>query len=514
MYPDKLRKEILLVEDSEVESLMLKRLLAEKGYGVRVARNGAEGLSEARRHKPDLIISDIMMPVMDGFRMCGEIKRDDGLKQVPVMLLTRLIEVKEVIRGLESGAETYVTKPFDEEYLLSKIEALLKDPEQFRNNPDDKAIEFDYGGEHYSIRSGRVQTLSFLLSTYENAVRKNKDLVLAQEELRALNVILEDKVKERTASLTAEMMERRQAEQALRESEERFRAVVESANDAVICLQPPGRIYLWNRKAEEMFGYSAEEAIGKDLHSLIAPERFLARAGESLDKFFSSGEGGLVGKTAEFAALRKDGAEFPIELSISGIKIRGVWNSVGIIRDITGRKKAEELLKESEVKYRTLVDNAMVGVYRTSLDGEFIYINDALVRMAEFDSPEEMASTKVQAIYKNPEDRNRLMELLKDTGRVERFEIEVVTKKENTKQFLLSAALESDAVSGMLIDITERKRLEAKLERNLEESERINRLMVGRELKMEELRKEIRILKASLSALEGNGNGLKTPSAG
>lgn len=514
MDPDKTRKEILLVEDREVESLALKRLLSQKGYGVRVARNGAEGLAEARNKRPDLIISDIMMPGMDGFQMCGEIKRDDGLKHVPVLLLTRLIEVKEVIRGLESGAETYVTKPYDEEYLLSKIAALLKDPEQFRNNPGEKAIEFDYAEEHYAISSGRVQTLSFLLSTYENAVRKNRDLVRAQEELRALNVILEDKVKERTASLTAEMIERRQAEQALRESEERFRAVVESASDAVICLQPPGRVYLWNRKAEEMFGYSAGEAIGKDLHALITPERFRERAGESLEKFFGSGEGALVGKTTEVAAVRKDGAEFPIELSISGIKLRGVWNSVGIIRDITGRKKAEELLKTSEIKYRTLVDNAMVGVYRTSLDGEFIYMNDALVRMAEFDSPEEMASTKVQAIYKNPEDRNRLMELLRDTGRVERFEIEVVTKKENTKQFLLSAALESDAVSGMLIDITERKTLEAKLERSLEESERINRLMVGRELKMEELRKEIRALKARLNALEEECKGAKTSSAG
>ncbi|MBI5491789.1 MAG: PAS domain S-box protein [Deltaproteobacteria bacterium] len=513
MVPNDAKKDILLVEDSEAESLILKRLLSQKGYGVRVARNGAEGMAEARRLKPDLIVSDIMMPFMDGFRMCGEIKRDNGLKHVPVLLLTRLIEVKEVIRGLESGAETYVTKPFDEEYLLSKIDALLRDPEQFRNNPDEKTIEFDYGGEHYSIRSGRVQTLSFLLSTYENAVRKSRELVKAQEELRALNIILEDKVKERTASLTAEMIERRQAEQALRESEEMFRAVVESASDAVICLQPPGRIYLWNRKAEEMFGYSAEEAIDKDLHALITPERFRDRAGESLGRFFTSGEGELVGKTAEFAALRKDGAEFPIELSISGIKIRGVWNSVGIIRDITGRKKAEELLKESEVKYRTLVDNAMVGVYRTRLDGEFIYINDALVRMAEFDSPEEMASTNSQAIYKNPEDRNRLMELLKEKGRVERFEIEVVTRKGNTRQFLLSAALESDAVSGMLIDITERKRLEAELERNLEESERINRLMVGRELKMEELRKDIRALKARLQEME-EGKGIKTSSAG
>ncbi len=501
-------KDILIVEDSEIET-MLKRLLVQNGYIVRSAKNGAEGLAEARKQKPDLIICDILMPVMDGFRMCREIKNSAELRDTPIILLTRLTEAEDVIKGLESGADTYITKPYDADYLLSKIGSLLKDPVQFKNNPDEKTIEFDYAGRHYSIRTVRGQTLSFLLSTYENAVRKNKELIKAHEELQSANERLEGKVKERTASLTAEVSERRQAGQKLTESEERFRAVVESASDAVICLQPPGRIYLWNRKAEEMFGFSAAEVTDKNLHETIAPERYRKAAVEGLNRFFCSGAGNILGKTVELTALRKDGTEFPIELSISGVKIRGLWNSVGIIRDITERKNAEELLRKSEEKYKKLVDNALVGVYRTNLNGDFLYANEALLRIFGYGSPEELASVKVQALYANPDDRKRLIEMLKKEGRVDKFETDIVVKIGKVKQVLFCAVLEGDLISGMTIDITERKALEAELKQNLEESERINKLMVGRELKMEDLRKEVHALRSRLHEMEGKGSALR-----
>ena len=139
---------------------------------------------------------------------------------------------------------------------------------------------------------------------------------------------------------------RRNAEEALKESEERFRSVVETAADAIICLKEPDTVYFWNKKAENIFGYTVEEAMAKYLHELIVTEDCREKASQGLKNFFQAGTGPLVGKTVEVTALHKDGTEFPVELSISAMKIRGKWHATGIIRDITERKKAEEKLKE------------------------------------------------------------------------------------------------------------------------------------------------------------------------
>lgn len=154
----------------------------------------------------------------------------------------------------------------------------------------------------------------------------------AEDEIRQLNQFLEQKVIKRTSQL--------------KESEERFRSVAESAGDAIICLKPPDTIYLWNKKAEELFGYLASEAIGKPLHKLIVPERYSHDAEKGLKNFLRTGTGPMIGKQIEISALRKDGAEFPVELSVSSMKVGGEWHATGIIRDISERKKSEEKLKE------------------------------------------------------------------------------------------------------------------------------------------------------------------------
>jgi PAS domain S-box-containing protein len=340
-------KKILVVEDSEIQAAMLKKILVDAGYDVKTARNGAEGLGMAREEGPHLIISDIIMPVMDGFQMCMEIKKDPALKDIPLMLLTQLEEPEEVIKGLATGADNYVTKPYSVEYMIAKTRSLLSPERQIKNLPENKCIEFEYNGKTYRMRSGRVQTVSFLLSTYENAVWKNRELVMAHEELKRLNEGLEDAVRKRTEELTNEVAERKSAEKALIESEKRFRSVVETANDAIIGIKPPGVVYIWNKKAEEAFGWSSAEAMGRDVHELIAPQEYREKALKELKGFFLTGQGPIVGKTRELDALRKDGSVFPIELSISAINIEGEWHSIGILRDITERKKAEAGLKKN-----------------------------------------------------------------------------------------------------------------------------------------------------------------------
>ena len=127
------------------------------------------------------------------------------------------------------------------------------------------------------------------------------------------------------------------------------------------------------------------------------------------------------------------------------------------------REQTEEALSESERKYRDLVDNSIVGIYRTNSAGKILYVNEALARMLEFDSPEEMMAEGVLARYKNNKDREHLLEILKKSGRVDNFEFDLLTRKGETVTALLSAVLDQDIISGMIMDISERKRIEKAL---------------------------------------------------
>ncbi|MBI4745329.1 MAG: PAS domain S-box protein, partial [Deltaproteobacteria bacterium] len=126
--------------------------------------------------------------------------------------------------------------------------------------------------------------------------------------------------------------------------EKRLSAITETAPDAIVCIKPGDIAYLWNRKAEEMFGYTAEEVVGKEAHPRMVPENKIKEARAGLETFFKTGEGPLVGKTVELTAHRRDNSEFPVELSVSAMRIKDEWHSTAIIRDITERKKAEEEL--------------------------------------------------------------------------------------------------------------------------------------------------------------------------
>jgi len=338
---------VMIVEDSRVQALELSELLCGSGYDVLLAGNGKEALALSKRVRPSLVLSDVVMPVMDGFSMCRELKSDPSLSGIPVVLLTNLAAPEDIIQGLDSGADGYITKPFSPDFLLAKVASLLSGPRHIFNNPEEKRIELEYNGKKFIVNAGRAQTVSFLLSTYENAIMQNRALSRVQQELKELNERLEDKVRERTAALSAEIGERKAAERALRESEETFRAVIEAANDAVICLGMPDVIHVWNRKAEEMFGFPAAEAIGKGLHSLVVPDEYRDRAFSKLKDFFQTGEGEMLGRTVELKALKRDGAEFPVEVSISAFNVGGQWNSVGIIRDITERKLLEEDMRQN-----------------------------------------------------------------------------------------------------------------------------------------------------------------------
>src|SRR2546426_9851722 len=161
-------------------------------------------------------------------------------------------------------------------------------------------------------------------------------------------------IQEVNNQLQRELEARKQAEEALRDSEERFRAVAETATDAIVSADKRGHITYFNQGAERIFGYAARDVVGKPL-TLLMPERFHAAHRQGLARFLSTGEARVVGRTVELVGHRKDGTEFPLELSLASWKVRGDTFFTGILRDITERKRAEELLRASEERFHLMV---------------------------------------------------------------------------------------------------------------------------------------------------------------
>lgn len=205
--------EILVVEDSPTQAEKLKYMLEGYGFITSVVENGGKAMEHVQRRRPTIIISDIVMPEMDGYELCRRMKGDEALKDVPVILLTALSDPEDVLRGLECGADNFITKPYEEKYLVARIHSIIANMKLRENKATRMGIEISFGGEIHYITSDRQQILDLLLSTYETAVQKNRELLAAQDELRALNEKLEEKVKERTAELTREVEERRLAEE-------------------------------------------------------------------------------------------------------------------------------------------------------------------------------------------------------------------------------------------------------------------------------------------------------------
>src|SRR3989338_2885649 len=205
---------ILIAEDSRTQAEQLAFLIEQHGYQVTVAANGKLALQAAQAQKPALVISDILMPEMDGYELCRAIKADEKLKDIPVILGTTLSDPQDVIRGLECGADNFIRKPYDERYLLSRINYLLMNLELRKNQKMQFVVEIDLGGQKYFINSERQQILDLLISTYEQAVHINNELKLRETELEHSNQVLNG-LYNIAAGLNRALTEREVAEVAL-----------------------------------------------------------------------------------------------------------------------------------------------------------------------------------------------------------------------------------------------------------------------------------------------------------
>lgn len=280
---------------------------------------------------------------------------------------------------------------------------------------------------------------------------------------------------------------RKRAEEALRESEERYRTLMDNAGDPILIADPEGNFVEANKAAEALFGYTKEELLRMNV-TQIHPQDELEEVTRS---FREMREGGLRAGRG-IRVLRKDGTVVPADVTGSSVRYAGKTVMQGIFRDISERQRTEERLAESrdhlerlvaertvelarsEKKYRDLVDNALVAIFKTNLGGDYLYVNETLVKLFEFESLEEFLSTPVVRAYKNPEERTAFIAQLRKEGKVLNYELELITRKGKNKSVLMNAILEGDEISGMMLDITDRKESERELKRKSASLEELN----------------------------------------
>ncbi len=227
-----------------------------------------------------------------------------------------------------------------------------------------------------------------------------------------------------------DVTERKRAEETLRFSEARLRGITDSAQDAILMMDPCGAISFWNPAAESILGYECEEAIGQNLHQLLVPERYLEAHRAAFGKFLRTGCGDVIGKTVELPARRKDGREIAVALSLSALCLNGEWHAIGIIRDITKRKQAEQSVRDSEERFRQLADSIR----------EVFFVFDASANKTLYVSPayEQIWGMSREGLFENslawqdavhPEDleKTRILADMRRNGEPVQFEYRIRT---------------------------------------------------------------------------------------
>ena len=221
--------------------------------------------------------------------------------------------------------------------------------------------------------------------TFESRIR-TKDGRLTPVAVSVSFVVFESQ--EYNCAFVRDISKQKRSEEALRESEEKFRTICASAQDAIIMMNNEGNISFWNQAAQSTFGYAPEEALGKDIHTLIVAEPFRETHRQALQQFQETGQGATVGKTVGLVGVRKNGEEFPVELSLSGVRIKGEWHAIGVLRDIAERTRAEQARRESERRCAEMVRGAPDAIVSVGTSGRIVGLNPAFEEMVGFSEDE------------------------------------------------------------------------------------------------------------------------------
>ncbi len=310
-----------------------------------------------------------------------------------------------------------------------------------------------------------------------------------EAELQKAHADLEIKVAERTATLSEanktlrkEITERKKAEEEVHQSKKKLQQITTSVNEAIIMADEEGKVLFCNPAAERMFGYSCKELSGKKLSEYIIPEHYRGEHNNGFARFKTTGQGGVIGKTVELEGLRKNGEIFPIELALSSIKHGEYWHAIGTIRDITTRKKAENELRESENRYRNMLENMQLVAVILDPDGHITFANDFLLELTGWTREETIGKDWFETfipLETRDTFRQAFMETITLSEIPTHYENEIISRDGEGYMIWWNSTLLRDAeggVSGVVNigkDITERRKAEVELRQAHEETEQL-----------------------------------------
>jgi DNA-binding response OmpR family regulator len=212
--PKKTAGPILIVEDSRTQAEYLNAILEGEGYRTVVAKNGYEALEQINISRPAMVLTDIIMPEMDGYELCCAIKKDVKNADIPVILVTQLFDTEDVMKGLACGADDFIIKPFEPAYIRSRVSTILSRHEHPDPDQQHSELVVNFANTTHVISASRLQILNILLSTYGAAVSNNRKLQESQEHLQ---LAVED-LRRSNLALEQENAERKRMEKALNEA--------------------------------------------------------------------------------------------------------------------------------------------------------------------------------------------------------------------------------------------------------------------------------------------------------
>jgi len=328
--------EILIAEDSPTQAEELQYLLERNGYEIRLARDGHEALAAARERAPQLVITDIVMPAMDGYELCRAIKSDRELREVPVILLTSLSQPQDVIKSLECGADNFIRKPYEERYLLSRVSNILTSRELRLNEKVQVGVEVYLAGETHFITAERQQILDFLLSTYEEVAQMNEELTAKNAELQERQTQLQDALHELDA-------ERRRAQNLADVN----RAVLDATADGIALIDKTGNTRLWNAAYARIT--SGIPGLAPDAHVIDNLEAIAPHVADPA---------ALRGFIESLGDVPEEGASCDVELPDADLSFLlftapvrdtssdAVLGRIFVVRDVTAERAADRLKSE------------------------------------------------------------------------------------------------------------------------------------------------------------------------
>jgi PAS domain S-box-containing protein len=276
-----------------------------------------------------------------------------------------------------------------------------------------------------------------------------------------------NRLRQRIVQLEQAEDERQRVVEELRQSEARLRYITDSVQDAILMIDPQGAITFWNPAAEKLFGYTREEALGRNLHQLLAPERYLPQHLAAFPNFVRTGEGPALGQVHEMGALHRDGHEIAISLSLSSALLNGEWHGVGVIRDITRSKQAEQQLRMQAAALSASA-NAMVI---TTRDGAIVWINPAFTRLTGF-TLEEVQGQNPRLLHSGVHPREFYQQMWASILAGKIWKGELVNRRQDGslyyEEMTITPVLDDQGnithFIGVKENITERKQWEAALE--------------------------------------------------